>query len=185
MTISQLAEPTVKVKVWDIGVRLFHWAMVTSVASAYFLAENRPLHRRLGYMVIALIGFRVVWGLIGGHHARFRNFVPGPRKFFRYINDMSFGREARYLGHNPAGAAMIVALLCMLSAVGATGYMLGMDAYFGVEWVEDVHKLLVNGLLVLIFLHVCGVVVSSRRHRENLVMAMITGQKDIDGHDSQ
>ena len=111
--------------------------------------------------------------------------MPGPRKFLRYLAAMWTGREARYLGHNPAGAAMIVALLVLLAAVGTTGYMMGMDAFFGVEWVEDLHKALVNGLLVLVALHVAGVVLSSRRHRENLVLAMITGEKDRDGHEAR
>lgn len=179
MTISMTRNAAKRIKVWDIGVRLFHWTMVASVASAYFLAEQRVLHRRLGYVVIALIGFRLIWGLIGTHHARFVNFVPGPRRLFGYLRDMARGREARYLGHNPAGAAMIVALLITLAAVGGSGYMLGMDAWFGVEWVEDAHKLLVNLLLGLVALHVGGVVLSSRRHRENLVLAMLTGEKDV------
>jgi len=179
MTISMTSNAAKRIKVWDIGVRLFHWTMVVSVASAYFLAEQRVLHRRLGYVVIALIGFRLIWGLVGTHHARFVNFVPGPRRFFSYLRDMARGREARYLGHNPAGAAMIVALLATLAAVAGTGYMVGMDAWFGVEWVEDAHKLLVNLLLVLVALHVGGVVLSSRRHRENLVLAMVTGKKDV------
>ena len=187
VTISDTTQPhtktrATKVKVWDIGVRLFHWTMVASVTLAYLLADSRVLHRRLGYVVMGLIAFRLVWGLVGTHHARFANFVPGPRKFLTYVNDMRFGCEARYLGRNPAGAAMIVALVVMLAAVSATGYMIGMDAWFGVEWVEHIHEFLVNGLLVLIFLHVAGVVLSSRRHRENLVVAMVTGEKDRDGH---
>ena len=93
---------------------------------------------------------------------------------------MIIGREARYLGYNPAGGAMIVALLVALASVGGTGYMMGMNAYFGVEWVEDTHKLLVNVLLALVALHLRGVVLSSPRHRENLVASMVTGQKDVD-----
>lgn len=180
MSITMTATPTNKIKVWDLGVRLFHWSMVTSVTAAYVLADDRVLHRWLGYVVLGLIAFRVIWGVIGTHHARFGSFVPSPQRFFRYVNDMRLGREKRYLGHNPAGAAMIIALLTLLSAVGATGYMLGMDAYFGVEWVERAHKLLVNGLLALVALHVMGVILSSRRHRENLVLAMVTGNKDLD-----
>lgn len=184
MTISMTCNSPKRVKVWDIGVRLFHWTLVASVASTYFLAEQRVLHRRLGYVVIALICFRLIWGLIGTYHARFVNFVPGPQRFFGYLRDMMRGREARYLGHNPAGAAMIVALLVTLTAVGGSGYMMGMDAWFGVEWVEDAHKWLVNLLLVLVALHISGVVLSSRKHRENLVLAMVTGEKDatLDDH---
>lgn len=169
-----------KIRVWDIGVRLFHWSLVASVAVAYLVAEQRSLHRWLGYAVIGLIAFRLFWGLVGTRHARFINFVPGPRRFIGYLVDMVKGREARHLGHNPAGGAMIVGLLINLAAIGATGYMLGMDAYFGVEWVERAHKLLVNVLLVMVPLHILGVVVSSLRHRENLVLAMVTGNKAAD-----
>lgn len=169
-----------RVRVWDIGVRLFHWSLVASVAATYFVADQRALHRWLGYVVLALIGFRLIWGVIGGKHARFANFVPGPRAFARYMVATAKGREARFLGHNPAGGAMIVALLVTLACVGGSGYMMGMDAYFGVEWVEDTHKLLVNALLALIGLHVSGVILSSLRHRENLVLSMVTGLKEAD-----
>ncbi len=182
MTIdfSRNAASSPRVRVWDIGVRLFHWSLVVSVATAYLLSDQRTLHRWFGYAVIALVSFRLIWGVIGGKHARFADFVPGPRKFVVYVIDMIQGREARYLGHNPAGGAMIVALLTTLAAVGVTGYMMGMNAYFGVEWVENAHGLLVNFLLAMVALHLFGVILSSLRHRENLVLSMLTGQKDAD-----
>lgn len=183
--ISRNTASSPRVRVWDIGVRLFHWALVVSVATTYLLSEQRALHRWFGYAVIALLSFRLIWGLIGGKHARFADFVPGPRRFFAYVIDMIKGREARYLGHNPAGGAMIVALLTTLAAVGATGYMMGMNAYFGVEWVENAHGLLVNLLLAMVALHLLGVILSSLRHRENLVLSMLTGHKDAnDDHPS-
>jgi cytochrome b len=168
------------VKVWDIAVRLFHWSLVLSVTATYLLSEQRSLHRKLGYVVLALIAFRLIWGVIGTYHARFASFIPGPRRLVTYLRDIALRREARHLGHNPAGAAMIVALLVTLMAVGATGYMMGMDRYFGQDWVEHTHKLLVNGLIVLVVLHLAGVVVASLRHRENLVVAMVTGLKAKD-----
>jgi cytochrome b len=169
-----------RVRVWDLGVRLFHWSLVTMVAGAYFLDSPRSLHRSLGYVVIGLIAFRLIWGFVGTKHARFSDFVPGPVTFLRYVGDILRGREARYLGHNPAGGAMIIALLTTLAGVGVSGYMMGMDAYFGASWVEHLHKSLVTVLLSLIGLHVGGVVLSSLRHRENLVVSMVTGQKDAD-----
>ena len=172
-------EPQAGVRVWDIGVRLFHWSLVTMVTAAYVLDEPRRLHRTLGYIVVGLIVFRLIWGVVGTRHARFVSFLPGPRRLLRYLRDIARGREERYLGHNPAGAAMIVALLLTLSAIGATGYMMGMDAYFGQEWVERYHKGLVNFLLVLVAFHLGGVALASWRHRENLVRSMITGQKDV------
>jgi cytochrome b len=101
-------------------------------------------------------------------------------RLLTYLRDTARGREARYLGHNPAGAAMIVALVAVLGGICATGWMMGMDAYFGVEWVEDAHEALVNVLIGLVVLHIAGVAVASLRHRENLVKAMVTGLKAAD-----
>lgn len=169
-----------KVYVWDAGVRLFHWSLVTMFASAYLFAEYRSAHRILGYFVAGLIAFRLIWGLVGTRHARFKDFVPGPLKLLGYLKDMAKGREARSLGHNPAGGAMIIALLAVISGIAATGYMIGMDAYFGVEWVERLHRTLVNLALILIAFHLGGVIFSSIRHRENLVKAIITGEKRLE-----
>ncbi len=169
-----------RIRVWDIGVRLFHWSLVAGVFGSYFLTSPRWLHLWLGYAVAGLIAFRLIWGLIGPRHARFSDFVPGPRRLIAYLHAMWQGREERHIGHNPAGGAMVIALLAMLAAISVTGYMMGMDAYFGVEWVEELHGALVNFLLLLVALHVGGVILASRRHRENLVLAMITGQKEAD-----
>lgn len=168
------------VRVWDIGVRLFHWGLVGGVLAAYLTEDSRSLHRIFGYIVMGLITFRLVWGLVGTHHARFASFIPGPVRLLTYLRDMAQHREARYLGHNPAGAAMIVALLLVLGGISATGWMMGMDAYFGAEWVEDAHEALVNGLILLVILHLVGVAVASLRHRENLVKSMVTGLKAAD-----
>lgn len=183
MTVNLTAQSSKRVQVWDIGVRLFHWSLVAMVTLTYIFEDPRALHRALGYTVIALIAFRLIWGVIGTRHARFVNFIPGPKRLLNYLRDMLHGREERYLGHNPAGGIMIIVLLTTLGAVGVTGYMMGMDAYFGQEWVEHTHELLVNILLVFVATHIAGVVFSSWRHRENLVAAMVTGMKDA--HDSK
>ncbi len=179
---NSLGQSPTRVRVWDLAVRLFHWSLVVSVAATYLLSEQRSLHRWLGYGVATLIAFRLIWGLIGTPHARFSNFVPHPKLFLYYMHDILRRREARHLGHNPAGAMMILALLATLTAIAGTGYMMGMSRYFGVEWVEHAHGLLVNILLGLIVLHLAGVVTASLRHRENLVAAMVTGLKDADEH---
>jgi cytochrome b len=171
------------VRVWDLGVRLFHWSLVAGFTGAYLSDDARSLHEAIGYFIIGLVAFRLVWGLVGGRHARWRDFVPGPVRLVRYLGDLARGREARYLGHNPAGAAMIVALLATIAAISVTGVMMGMDAYFGQEWVEELHETFVNIALALVALHVGGVAYSSLRHRENLVRAMVTGEKLADVHD--
>ena len=173
------AEKTVRV--WDPLVRIFHWSLVAAFFGAYALGDDGgQLHQALGYTVLGLVGFRLVWGVIGTRHARFASFVPSPRRLIGYLKDVARHREARYLGHNPAGAAMIVALLLSLIATGSTGWLLTTDAFWGSEVLGDVHEALANGTLFLVGLHVAGVVFSSLRHRENLVRAMFTGRKRAD-----
>lgn len=113
------------VRVWDPLVRVFHWGLVAAFALAWLTAdEAQQLHEVSGYVVAGLIGFRLVWGLVGSRYARFSQFVRGPRKTLAYLRDAVYGDEPRYLGHNPAGAAMIVAILLMLSGTAFTGWLM-------------------------------------------------------------
>jgi cytochrome b len=168
------------VKIWDPFVRVFHWSLVASFAVAWLSAEDvRVLHEWAGYAAGALIGLRLVWGIMGTRYARFRQFVRSPGAVAAYLRDIITGREARYLGHNPAGGLMILALLATMAAVATTGWMQTTDAWFGVDWVEAVHEVLASLMLGLVGLHVLGVLVASLRHRENLVRAMFTGRKRV------
>lgn len=170
--------PTVRVKIWDPLVRLFHWSLVLAFFSAqFFTSEGDPPHEIAGYIALGLVVTRIVWGFIGTAHARFADFVPSPQRFFAYFGDMLSQREARYLGHNPLGGAMIVALLFMIVATSVTGWMLTTDMFWGAASVEQLHQYLAWGTLALVGFHVGGVVHASVRHRENLVIAMITGRK--------
>jgi cytochrome b len=163
------------VRIWDPLVRVFHWSLVASFAVAWLSAEEwDDLHLWAGYAAAALVGFRLLWGIVGTRYARFGQFVRAPRAMLGYLRDIATGREARYLGHNPAGAAMIVALLLGLAGVSVTGWALTAGA---AHWVEEVHGALSSLLLVLVGLHIAGVVLASVRHRENLVRAMFTGRK--------
>lgn len=166
------------VRVWDPLVRVFHWSLVLSFALAWISADEwDDLHIWAGYAAAALIAFRVVWGLIGPRYARFSQFVRSPRAVTAYLKDLLAGREARYLGHNPAGGAMILLLLVSLAALCLTGWMYTIDAFWGEEWVEEIHEALANLLLVLVGLHLAGVALASLKHHENLVRAMVTGRK--------
>ena len=86
-------------------------------------------------------------------------------------------KARRYVGHNPAGGAMVLLLIAMIAGIVTSGYMMTTDTFWGIEWVEDVHKALVYSTLGLIALHIAGVVLASLEHRENLARAMITGWK--------
>lgn len=168
------------VRVWDLAVRVFHWSLVISFAVAWLSAEDwRDLHLWAGYAAVALVAFRVVWGFYGSRYARFRQFLRGPRTVIAYLKDVAAGRELRHLGHNPAGAAMILALLLCMVGLCLTGWLYTTEAFWGVAWVEETHEILANLLLALVGLHVAGVVLASRRHHENLVRAMVSGRKRV------
>ena len=166
------------VLVWDVPVRVFHWLMVLSFAGAYLTAESerwRLIHVTLGYTMGGLVAFRVVWGLIGSHPARFASFVKGPAAIGRYLRSMLSERPEHHLGHNPAGALAIVLMLALAAAVTASGWALYND--LSGEWLEDLHEVAANLMLSVIGAHVAAVLISSRAHRENLVAAMIDGRK--------
>lgn len=170
------------VTVWDPLVRIFHWSLVALLVLAFATGdESERVHIVAGYGIMALIAFRLLWGLVGSQHARFTDFVRGPASVLAYLRDTASGRARRYLGHNPAGGMMIVALLVMLAATGASGYMMTTPTYWHVKWVEELHEVTANLTLGLVVLHVAGVLVSSFAHRENLILAMITGRKRADG----
>jgi cytochrome b len=164
------------VKVWDAFVRVAHWTLVTCVAAAWF--THQRLHEWIGYAALAVVALRFVWGFVGTRYARFGQFVLTPARTLQYARAVVARREPRYLGHNPLGGWMIVALLGTVALVGATGWLATTDRYWGVEWVEDLHEALADALLALVVLHVAGVVVTSLRHRENLLRAMLTGKKE-------
>jgi cytochrome b len=166
------------VRVWDLVTRLFHWSLVTSIALA-LLTRHRSdfLHFWPGYAALALVVFRVVWGLVGPRYARFSHFVRPPGTILSYLASIGRGTETRHIGHNPAGGAMVVVLLIGIVATSVTGWMETTDAYFGVAWVQILHSVIAHGLVLLVAAHLAGVALASIRHRENLVRSMITGRK--------
>lgn len=139
--------------------------------------EIERMHIAVGYTIAGLVVARSIWGFIGHRHARFSNFVRRPAETLDYMRKAVRGRAPRYIGHNPAGGLMTIALLGMILAISGTGFMMTTNSFWGAEWVEDLHEGLVYATMGLIALHVAGVIVTSVEHRENLVRAMITGRK--------
>lgn len=165
--------------VWDPLVRIGHWGLVATVAAAWLTRHGGgALHEWLGYASLALIVLRILWGLAGPRRARFASFVQRPAATLAYTRSAVAGREPRYVGHNPLGGWMIVALIAMVAATDLTGWLFTTDRFWGVGWVENLHESVSDLLLGLIGLHIAGVATaSSRRHGENLVAAMIDGRK--------
>lgn len=168
------------IRVWDPFVRIFHWGLVSLFALAFVTGDEVEwLHIRIGYAIAALVALRIAWGFVGTRHARFGDFVRSPRTITRYLRQAARRQAPRHLGHNPAGGAMVMALLVMIGGIAATGFAMTTDAFWGAEWVEDLHEGLVYTTIGLIVLHVAGVIFSSLEHGENLVKAMFTGRKRV------
>jgi cytochrome b len=174
------SERPATIRVWDPLVRLSHWTLVIGFTIAWLTEEGKGLHQAAGYLVLGLVALRLIWGFVGSRHARFRDFVPRPKDLLAYLKSLPSGHPRRYLGHNPAGGAMIVLLLAMLILTGFSGWLQTTDAYWGIVWVENLHAAAANLTMVLIFAHVAGVIFSSLVHRENLTMAMVTGRKQAE-----
>jgi cytochrome b len=166
------------IRVWDPLVRAFHWALVASFAVAWLSSENwDSLHNAAGYAAGALVGLRMVWGFLGPRYARFTQFVRSPAAVLVYLRAIKDGTERRYIGHNPAGGAMIVVLLVAMAATAVSGWLLTTDAFWGSTILQHVHSLLAHGVLALVVVHLAGVALASLRHHENLARAMVLGAK--------
>jgi cytochrome b len=167
-----------RIQVWDVPTRVFHWLLVLSFGGAFLTSESeryRDIHVMLGYTVLGLIAFRLLWGFFGTRHARFDSFLFRPGEVVAYVSALARGRAEHYAGHNPAGSVAIWLLLALAIASGATGVLLFQD--LGGDAMEELHEALSFAMLAVVAVHVAGVVVSSLMHRENLVRAMITGFK--------
>lgn len=182
-----------QIKIWDPVVRFFHWSLVTAFIIAYVTEEDfLVLHSWAGYLVLILLAIRIIWGFIGTRYARFSDFLYSKETIIRFLKDTLQQKARRYLGHNPAGGAMIMLMMISLLITCVSGVvLLGADEHTGPlafiftqqestweEVLEEVHEFFANFTLLLIIIHLAGVFVESRIHKENLVSAMITGLKE-------
>lgn len=166
------------VKVWDPFVRLFHWSLVACVLlNQWVLEAGETPHQWAGYIASALVVARILWGFVGSRHARFSDFFPTPARLRGHLAALRAHRPLEQVGHNPLGALMMLALMALVLALGVTGWLQGTDAFWGEAWLQELHELLANGLLLLAGLHAGAAIVMGRMERVNLVHAMITGVK--------
>ena len=177
--------------IWDLPTRLFHWTLVSSFALAWLTSEGdrwRSIHVFLGYLVLGVVGFRVVWGFVGSHFSRFANFWFSPREAFVYLKQVLTGHAPRHVGHNPTGSLAIYILLALALVICVTGIVtLGGDERQGIAagWltfsqaqpIRKLHELAAIAMLLVVCGHLAGVVVESALHKENLARSMITGFK--------
>lgn len=165
--------------VWDRFVRVFHWALVSCVVlNQFVLEEGETPHEWAGYLAAALVVARIAWGFIGSRHARFSDFFPTPARLRRHVEAMRAGHPEHHWGHNPLGALMMFLLMVLVLSLGFTGWLQGTDAYFGEEWLQELHEWLANALLLAAGLHAASAIVMGRIERTRLVKAMVTGVKE-------
>ena len=190
-----MSNNTNTVNVWDPFVRVFHWTLVVSFFIAYITEEDYlTIHTYAGYTILALLISRIIWGVVGTRHARFSDFIYSPKTIKAFVKDTIFLRAKRYIGHNPAGGAMVILLIISLLATTFTGLAVyGIeeqagplsslytqhDSFWG-DFFEETHEFFANFTLFLVFIHVAGVIVESFIHKENLVRSMIHGKKKSD-----
>lgn len=181
-----------KIYIWDPLVRIFHWTLVIAFSIA-FISEDDYLmiHSWAGYTILSLLIIRILWGFVGTKHAKFSDFVFSKQDITQFIKDTFSLKAKRYLGHNPAGGAMVILLILSVLLTGCSGLILfaieegqGPLAFLLSEvsssWgdiVEEIHEFFANFTLFLIAVHVAGVIIESLIHSENLIKSMFTGTK--------
>ncbi|KHD89780.1 MAG: hypothetical protein OM95_01525 [Bdellovibrio sp. ArHS] len=168
-----------RVYVWDLFVRVFHWTLVLCIFLNYFITEEGDtVHEVIGYVAAGFVTARIIWGFIGSPHVRFKNWLVGPVAVFHYLRD--YKNRKAYLSHNPiAGWVMLFLMSCVIG-LGITGFMMGTDAYFGEEWVEQLHEIIANVMMAGVAMHVAGVLLASYHEKQNLVASMVHGYKKQD-----
>ena len=183
-------------RVWDLPVRLFHWSlsvlMLASFVTANIGGEWMEWHKRAGFAVLGLVAFRIIWGLVGSYHARFVNFVRGPRSVAAYVKSLVAGTSKPFPGHNPLGAISVLALLVVIAVQAITGLFANDDVMLEGPFaariskqlsdvLTRIHKLNADFLLFLIALHLLAIAYYYFAKKENLLTPMFTGVKHLVG----
>ena len=179
-TSSNTAQ-TRQVRVWDILVRVTHWAVAAGItANLFFTEDGSELHQYVGYTVVGLVVIRLLWGLVGTRYARFSNFFPTPSRIKSHLSDVSVRRtDEQHLGHNPLAALMMFALWAVIIGLGISGYLMEANIFASKDVLEEVHEILANSLYLLVPLHIISAIAMSYWERQNLIKSMITGNKTV------
>lgn len=171
-----LESPT-HVPVWDRVVRITHWSVATLVLWDLFEDSGGPLHRNLGYVAAALVAVRLIWGVVGSPNARFATWWPRLSTVRSYAASLRARKPMKFTSHNPIGALGMLAMWGLILALAATGWLSRLDAFWGEDWPIDVHAWLAYTLAALVVVHVSAAIIMSVLHKDNLVVAMLTGKK--------
>ena len=165
-------------KVWDLPTRILHWTIAGAVLLNLFILESGdPPHQWAGYTAFAAFFLRFIWGFIGGELSRFRSFPIHPREVFSFSKSLALWKPREYPGHNPLASLAYFAIWACVAGLGISGWMMGLDRYWGEEWLEEIHANIGLALQVLLGIHLFGVAIDACLHRRKSWMAMIDGKK--------
>lgn len=160
--------------IWDVPTRITHWGIAICMILNLFFTEDEP-HQWFGYVAVFLILFRCVWGFMGKAASRFSSFPLAPMTFYRFVRKGMNAQE--FIGHNPVASLVYIFVWLTIIALGVTGYMMGLDVYWGEEWLEELHEQISLFLQILIGLHLLGIAIDSVRYRRKTWLGMITGRR--------
>lgn len=163
--------------VWDRLVRLVHWGVALAFAANFLNESGSFWHRTIGYAAAGLVLLRLGWGVGSSGYARFANWWPDGAGVLSHLRALLAGRAFRRLGMTPLGALMAVSIWLQIGLLAATGWLMGTDAFWGEEWLQNLHEAIAYALLACVVVHVAAVLAASFRQRENLPRAMIDGKK--------
>jgi len=180
--------------VWDLPLRLFHWLFAFSILASWYTSEQEgemvELHMQLGYFILGLVIFRILWGFWGTKYSRFSQFWPTPSKIVRYIQALKTGKQPHYAGHNPLGSLMVFLMLILILLQAVSGLFINDDIfssgpYYGTlgKELENVMKFIHHNffdiMLIAIFTHVFVIAYYRIKKKLDLVTPMITGKKSV------
>jgi len=190
--MSEVKQESGGVQVWDLPVRVFHWLLVAMLVFQYvtYQASKMTWHMYGGYVIIALVVFRIIWGLVGSTNARFWNFLYGPGAMLAYVKTLPSRQASRFAGHNPLGGWSVLLMLALLVVQGVTGLYANDDAMLEGPLVRlvskemsdtltTIHRYNIYVLLAVAAVHVLAVLYYLSYKSENLVKAMFTGRKEV------
>lgn len=183
---------TRRIKLWDLPLRLFHWALLICVAGAIAsieIGENVEVHQYFGYAILSLLIFRVIWGVVGGSHARFVSFIHGPGTVLDYLKRMK-EHKGPSIGHNPLGALSVLGMLAALLVQATSGLFLTDEIMFEAplfkyisgataSLLAEIHEINAAIIFTLIGLHLAAILFYRFIKRENLITPMVTGNKEV------
>jgi cytochrome b len=169
-----------RVAVWDFPIRVFHWSIATLFLLNYWVLEaGEEAHEWAGYTIAGLLLLRIIWGFVGSPNARFANFWPTRARLRHHWQQLKTRDFDSREGHNPLGAMMIVFMLLMLVVTAISGWMQGLDQFWGEDWVEELHEIAANTLMAAVVIHVIAVIVMSRISGLRLIRTMLFGWRPV------